>query len=141
MRRLPRDNTRALRAFAVRLLLLFRGILQVRIILKVLTGTVPERTKIDQQKHLPAPIAPLELSWSQPVLGTRRGQVKTTRAHQHLPERIGQDGRSPGSEHAYANCTVRAPAEFAAAINHLNMIKAGKTITQGSLCVATRSFA
>ncbi len=49
----------------------------------------------------------------------------------------------PGANthNAYANCTVRAPAEFAAAINPLNMIEAGKTITQGALPVATRSFA
>ena len=53
---------------------------------------------------------------------------------------MGHDGRSPGSKHAYANCTVRATAEFAAAINHLNMIEAGKTVTQGALA-ATRSFA
>ena len=56
--------------------------------------TVPERTKIDQQQHLPAPIAPLQLrsasSWSQPVLGTRRGQVKTTRATSTCPKGWGR---------------------------------------------------
>ena len=49
--------------------------------------------------------------------------------------------RRPGRDQPGLNTRFPLLAKVAAAINHLNMIEAGKTITQGALAVATRSFA
>ena len=49
--------------------------------------------------------------------------------------------RRPGRDQPGLNTRVPLLAKVAAAINHLNTIEAGKTITQGALAVATRSFA
>ena len=43
--------------------------------------------------------------------------------HQHWPQGIGQDGRSPEDQHAHAICIVKAPADVVATTNQCHMME------------------
>ena len=112
--RLLRSSTRAARASADRFLFVFRRILQVRVILQVLTHRMPKRTQIYQKQHLPAPIPPLpsriDPMRGQPVLSTRRREIRTRRALPQRHESVMQVGPSPGREHALARGIAKGSA-------------------------------
>jgi hypothetical protein len=125
-----RSSTRAERASAVRFLFLFRRILQVRIILQIRSHRVPERTQIHQKQHLPAPILPLspriDSLRAQPVLSTRRREIKTRRDPQQGHESVMEVGPSIKDGHALARDTTKGSAVPTATTNQVLLIGIGK---------------